>query len=177
MTNVTLTCTTATRMWAARHYWKITRKSPQVIRSTSRTITRTRRIERCVRNVQFRHFLIEVLRKEVDLGLLVQKQREHTVNHGREKTIFRGLMLSTFMPSEPSEPPLSAHADVIVKAVFENCRCHHWSPTCALTRAINSRITMYVDGHEALFLCRETATTIGRVQGSSGTITENGFVF
>ena len=79
--------------------WKVTRKLPQVIRSTSRIITRTRRIERCVRNVQFRHFLIELLREEADFGLTIQKQREHTVNHGKGKTIFRGLMQSTFMPS------------------------------------------------------------------------------
>ena len=58
-------------------------------------------------------------RKEVDLALAVQKQRDHTVNHVEGNTIFRGLMLSTFMSSEPSEPAPSAHAGASVGAIVE----------------------------------------------------------
>ena len=65
-------------------------------------------------------------RKEVDLDLVAQKQRDHTVNHGESKTIFRGLMLTTFMPSEPSQRAPSAYADAVARAAFENCWCHHW---------------------------------------------------
>ena len=84
-------------------------------------------------------------------------------------------MLSTFMPSEPSERALSAYADAIVAAVFENCRCHHWSPTCALTRAINSRMMCTSIGTK-LFLCGETEMTSEAFKVPSAMITENGFV-
>ena len=52
--------------------------------------------------MQFRHFLIELLRKEVDIVFVNRDQRE-------DEEIFSGLMLSTFRPSMPSKPAKSTN--------------------------------------------------------------------
>ena len=155
VTNVTLTCTTATRMWAAPHCWKVTRKLPQVVRSTSRTITRTRRIERCVRNVQLRHFLIEVLGKRQSSVLPSRSSRLSCLPSPLSGLFLRTLTLS----SRPSLRIVGAIIGLPPRSDKGHQLAYH----------------MYVDGHKALFLCRETETTLGSVQGFSGTVTENGF--
>ena len=63
------------------------------------------------RKVQFRHFLIDLLRHKVDLVLVGLKQHDHTVTNGEDETIFSSSML-TFMPSKALR---ASQVDLVVK--------------------------------------------------------------
>ena len=107
--------------------------------------------------------------KEVDLVLVGQKQRDHRVNHGEGETIFRSLMLSTFIPSEPSEPAKSI--SLTKCPMFSTSALFSWNWLLLCTLAIFAAVFEIIVG--AIVGAVVVAVVVLTLTGGHGTEPEN----